>query len=477
MDPIRELMKAHLGMSGEAWGEVKMAEAIARKRDGEPLMKRELRSTTAATNEHEDRCKTVVAKLFREADLWAGLPQSSLTVRHRCLCFRMLSRVGCAVEELLVAEHCKYPVALFRLLGDPTPDMASELQQMPPCVRDAFATRFFDMYGDDLCGPEALAVLTTVAAELKMDIAEVERRHASIRRLLMSRLQTNSFEFADLSGSWMCQQLRTRSDAAKRGALVVKTIRARPAVPAAAKSSGRGKRKAQKQKKGAGGGMRSYFSSQLRERKLKFNAPGVARQLHHEYANLPAAEKAKYTESGARATKRWRKTTDRSKTSFGLNRTPKASMRKARQCKRKAFWDQLRDKPEEEVVDALVDSIVPAENTGEMFLSTLHRARCVAREQGAAAKSIALERLATLKEWRQQEGGQAAKELTKALGLSDERASVVAACMVLEPADHCSILRFHPDIAAVASDLCAFLHNDGHGGAFKGVRSAMEEDL
>ena len=188
MEPMRDLMARHLELSSDMWSEKMMAEAVLRSQDGQPLC-RELRVTVAATQQLEKKCLAQVSLLLDEAKLWGGLPETSLTVGQRCLAFRMVSRIACCVEELLCSEHRRFPVALFRLLATPDGATAAELKAVPACVLDPWSQHFFETYEDPLCR-EALAVLESVASNLKLDIAEIECRHAAIRRHLHTRVQT-----------------------------------------------------------------------------------------------------------------------------------------------------------------------------------------------------------------------------------------------------------------------------------------------
>ena len=79
---------------------------------------------------------------------------------------------------------------------------------MPKCLLDSWTKKLKALY-PSLEGDEFLYVLETIAKLLKVDITNVESRHASVRRMLVSRsTQTHPMSFGDLSGQWLFQQLR-----------------------------------------------------------------------------------------------------------------------------------------------------------------------------------------------------------------------------------------------------------------------------
>ena len=109
----------------------------------------------------------------------------------RALAFKMLSRMGCVVEEKLREPHSRFPVKLFLLLSDDS--FAEEFAGAKACELDSFSRQFILMFADaGLSSPDALAVLRATALVWKFDISGIEARHAAIHRLLSaSGRQTN----------------------------------------------------------------------------------------------------------------------------------------------------------------------------------------------------------------------------------------------------------------------------------------------
>ena len=120
MEPLRELMKQHLDMSGTRFEDQQLHQAVVDDVAGTDRQ-RQLRVTVAADMELETKCLEAVRLLLTDAPLWSELPTSCLHVAHRCLIFRMALRIGCCVDQMLRAQHrslpdCPLPTLAGRLL-------------------------------------------------------------------------------------------------------------------------------------------------------------------------------------------------------------------------------------------------------------------------------------------------------------------------------------------------------------------------
>ena len=466
-------MVRHLELSSDQWNERAMAEAVRRLHAGQP-MARDFRVAVAAAQHLEQDCLRQVSLLLREDKLWSGLPESSLTVSQRCLIYRMLSRTGCCVEELLISEHRRFPIAVFRLLATPDLATARELLGTPECVRDSWGHGFLEAYPDPLCN-EAMAVLVCVASMLKLDIAEIECRHAAIRRHLSTRIHTHVMGFGELSGMWMAQQARTRAAVVEHGAIGLKLRPRKTARPATASANLKRPRPGPLKKKKAsraGGAHRAFFSEQLRVRRLRMQAPGVCRMLWAAYKALSDEQRAVYAERGAAATVQGR-VRDPKKNAFGLLRRKSGAVARAKHAQRRAFWQRLKGKPEAEQLDLLVDAALPAGSTGGDYLEALGRARALAKHGHDAARTHLQELQQELTQWQQAQGGDDAMELLQTLGIPQDRAANIAQHMRAEPAGHCTVFHFSPNLAGVATELTGALHQTTD---FSKVRQAMEEE-
>jgi len=118
IEPLKQLLAEKLGVNGAEWDLQQMRttakEALARR-----PYQRAYKLTEATNNTSELACLWRGEMLLKSDELWQVLPARALTQRTSCLAFRMLSRIGCAVQELLIARHEQLPTKLFLLLTRP----------------------------------------------------------------------------------------------------------------------------------------------------------------------------------------------------------------------------------------------------------------------------------------------------------------------------------------------------------------------
>ena len=101
--------------------------------------------------------------------------------------FATLSRLACAVVQLLRSRHRGYPYKLFRLLG---PELWVALTQMlaASCLTQrACLTPSQLRYGrfrQRLKEQRTLAILKCIALLARLDTARIECRHAALRRII-----------------------------------------------------------------------------------------------------------------------------------------------------------------------------------------------------------------------------------------------------------------------------------------------------
>ena len=95
----------------------------------------------AATNLQEIEALEKVELLFTEEDMWGLMPEDSLFEDVAAVCYKVLSRQGAMLEELLLDPHRRYPYRAFlALLGA---EEAETVHQDRPCTRDQLMTEFF----------------------------------------------------------------------------------------------------------------------------------------------------------------------------------------------------------------------------------------------------------------------------------------------------------------------------------------------
>ena len=93
--------------------------------------------------------------LFTHEQIWDGMTVQSFKDRFVCQAFRMMSRLGCAVERLLRLPHRRLPILLFVILSHP--ERADEIKQISRCMQPKFVVDFLAQYGDNLSGDDAIA--------------------------------------------------------------------------------------------------------------------------------------------------------------------------------------------------------------------------------------------------------------------------------------------------------------------------------
>lgn len=209
MEPLRQLHRRQFEVASDGWEMAQRAQALRASKVGKTgFGMRDYRLCVAASGKDEKRFFDTLGALLGPSPIWSTLPIASYTVAFSSLAFRLISRAGCAIHELLAHRHQKFPFQLFRLLHEP--ELAQELSEVPPCLMDEFS---LDMKAahPTLSGPDFQHKLGLVCLMGWKDISQVEARHATVRRLLkMASLQTRPQVLSDLSGSWCALQARKR---------------------------------------------------------------------------------------------------------------------------------------------------------------------------------------------------------------------------------------------------------------------------
>ena len=462
MEPLRQMMSTHLDLGGDEWAHRQCRQAAAGDASENPHHRR-FRACIAASLEVEKACLEQVGVLLSSARPWSLLPSSAHTVLHRCLVFRMLSRIGCCVEELLMKEHRGMPTRLFQLIdGDgATAEFATELRATTPdCLRDAWCRQFMNSYADML-SPDAKAVLTLQGSLLKYDIAQIECRHAALRRWLMARgLQTHVTDFQRLSGDWMAQQLR-----------IHKAARAQGRRHAPARGDGKKKVARTKKKRGGGAGCRAFFSETLRHRKLRLMEDGVARELHKEYRDLSASEKRRLKVVGKKATSSWRGGATKEVSGFGTKRK-RDVVRNVNIRNTKAWWRGLQDVAPDERIAIVVKQAFSTSSITEQFSTLMTRARSITRGDAQFTKEERDTSIALLNDWEDRVGNGHVEEFVNAVGATGEFAASLRLCLRAEPYHNLKMFKFEPPIAEPTADACAW----AHGKHAADLRMALAED-
>ena len=114
--------------------------------------------------------------------LWLLLLDAAVSVRSRCLAFRMASRALAQNNRLMGRPHQKPPFMLFATLR--APQLITHLKDIYrklPCLFDFFTKDFMDQW--DIASTSARAVLHLLTITAWVETAGVETMHAWFRRL------------------------------------------------------------------------------------------------------------------------------------------------------------------------------------------------------------------------------------------------------------------------------------------------------
>ena len=173
-----------------------------------PIFHRHFRVSLAAMCGNEQRFREQVGILWFQPEMWAIMPVTCYKVSFRALAFRCISRMLCAMHEILEVPHKKFPVRLFALLEDQS--LAAEFSKVPDCLLDPTSKALRDAH-PDLSGEEFMHKLALLAMLLPVDIATLEAKHASIRRMLVVKsAQTHQMSFGHLAAEWVFLQMRAK---------------------------------------------------------------------------------------------------------------------------------------------------------------------------------------------------------------------------------------------------------------------------
>lgn len=215
MEPLRKLLAKQLTLSSEEW-ELEQRSIIAErlKQGRADWQDRQYRLAVAACGTDEDAFFQDLTDAYSDTPFWELLPTSDHTEEFRATVFRLLSRCGSAVFELIAAPHKEFPIQMFRLLADK--GAAEDLRAAPNCLLDTWSAEIRRLH-PSLSGADLFHKLALLGQLCHKDIAQVEARHATIRRILMAAsMHTHTQAFQDLSASWTFLQFRKRSFKMKR---------------------------------------------------------------------------------------------------------------------------------------------------------------------------------------------------------------------------------------------------------------------
>ena len=287
MTPLTKLMGQYISRAGQAWHLKQKSQTAAHLRSGQGAAgSSTLKEYVQLTSETEFMIELVQLSLSPE---WRHLPVSAWSLRFEAQCFRMLSRMGCTVHQLLM-EPCKAcPFRLLRLVTE-GPQAAEELAQLQPCCLDSFSQAHLEAFpGEALLSPASLATLSAVLELVPTEIVGMEWGHGRVHRLICkSSVQTHVPTLDFVGAQWLCQKVHQRAGSVCEGA-AQRAKSHRPSQKAAAPAAPPVQAAPKKRRRGGGGAWRAFVSKRTR------GAPGSASfDLGQEYRDAKEQQSPEY---------------------------------------------------------------------------------------------------------------------------------------------------------------------------------------
>eukprot|EP00971_Amphidinium_carterae_P019674 387744-Amphidinium_carterae.1 len=390
---------------------------------GEKGCCRDFMVTVAAELTYEKQYFIDLHTVFSNRDVWQIVDKDRVSVAFRAQLFKLLARQGSLVQQLLVAVQKCYPYRMFLLLN--RPDMRDEILADAPCLLDPWSTEVKRLH-PTLDSEEFLALLCLHACTISTNIAPLEAKHASIRRLLHQRVQSRSMDVALCSAMWVCQNMRSlkfnkvSSTSLKPGQRGSSTTKRRTSSLSAKLRPRESKHrnhlcltyevaKVKKRKCVGGGAWRAWTHHHLWGQKGQRPDLSTAASAYREAKATNALEYQNAVALGKRA-----RAAARVKTTSGSSFGP--SFRKvkrlvARQLQT-ALFNQLHDKSQAEQADLLAKKLA---HTDHSLQDVLGMTRALNTMSTQVANQRSQEQLATLHEFETTIGKEQLQSLLAAL--------------------------------------------------------------
>lgn len=288
--PLADMLRVQLDMAGKEWEARQRGVEMQFLRDGgdarDSPLRRSYRLCELAEGKVEARFFDRLRTTIMEPSVWSLVLPRCITEAANAFTFKVLSKAGCLVEQLMASVHRGFPYRLFRLIRQP--DLATELRATKRCLLGPFAEVFLD--SNDLALHVTRLRLATIALVSKVDISHVEVLHASIRRLLyVLSTQFPTIDLARESAEWVAARVRSRSKHALRIATEI--------FSKDGDEPGEGDDRSGKRHKGGGGPWRAFVALSDPGRFKDFS------DLAARYHNLSDEETQQYEIAGAQATR------------------------------------------------------------------------------------------------------------------------------------------------------------------------------
>eukprot|EP00971_Amphidinium_carterae_P298181 5925029-Amphidinium_carterae.1 len=163
MKPICALLLSYLHRAGDAWRteeDVRVVKNLEASMGRPGARKTPLLQYVSLVAERQ--CLHDLQNMAGNDNIWRWMPKPAWHLQHQALAFRVISRLGALIYELLMVPTFSCPFQLFKLLEDPSHAPVVLLHQHD-CQLQEFSREFFTAFGDDITSKEALACLEAVA--------------------------------------------------------------------------------------------------------------------------------------------------------------------------------------------------------------------------------------------------------------------------------------------------------------------------
>ena len=217
LKPLVSLLSSHLERSGQSW-ELQQRAAEAR------LIGQETGATGRKTALGEYIGLSAEERFFEEVEemvqspTWQYLPETNFTLAHQTLIFKMTSRMGSCVEQLLVEPTRCFPLALFRKLQSEEGCVSlMKIQEEMPCVLDEVAEQFLQTFGQQpLTSQAAQAALQLFLSVTSTETVSIEWGHGRVHRLITSlKTQTHVPSMEYINSQFLAQKYVARAQKAR----------------------------------------------------------------------------------------------------------------------------------------------------------------------------------------------------------------------------------------------------------------------
>jgi hypothetical protein len=438
-EPFREMTHSGLYIASDAWERAQVG-LEAQRVAGNSEQGRDFRILISARNTLESRFLDRVRHLLLSGQPWEHLPASYRTVEKRCLLHRMLSRMGCCVEELLVKPNNANTTRVFLMLDDDS--FAEEVLNDKECLLGSFVETLTKLFpGEGFKGPDVRMILRTMARIIRKENVAIENNNATLRRYVYKTAQVHRMSASQLSSFWIWSILKKQ----KRARVIRPLERIRlKVIDKKIKTCTRG-----------GGMWRAYV------RKMTFETSGKPdiKALAVKYKTLPDNIKAECMLLGKLATEKVRNT---KKHGFGGRRRDSHKRGLTRRAEYTVGRLLNAGNAESAAGKLISDAIVQVE--GVVANATSRQAnvvsRAVARIYGAAKKQESQEMIwQPLEDYNKRAAAVCIEKAASAM----PKLEALRSDLVATPDSHGTTLEFQPDTATMAAKVCSFA--DDHSNA------------